>query len=336
MPNFSNLKIERKNILDLLILVTAITILVNFFTNGTSWAFNYITLGSIRTMTFLWILLIFLIITIIIWRISKSPLFSFQFKKTLPLIFIYDKKNKNLLGINDFNSPHYNARSAFGELLKVNEDFKKSLPSIENGGIGDDLFRNILNDIFEYSLLATISSNFFGPWKIENVQKYFGVTTHSLVNGGKEIEYNDLPDKLRNENIILKTFAERFKNDQSISGLAWVNLSLPPKTNLTYENKILSYKNKYINFNIKLSGFGSMVGAPIALLNNIEKQQERFITIMFNPLISVKITPYLALSSQSELYEDWAMQFIERIENRIITNEKEYAKRIKEDNNDLQ
>ncbi len=340
MSNFSNIKIERKNILDLLILVTAITMLANFFTNFASWGINSDIIKNqhflnIQANVWLWFWLIFFFIIIGLWRALKSPLFSFKLRKRLPLIFIYDKKNKNLLGINDYRTPYYNAYYGFQELLKVDKNFKDSLPSMDDKGIGSDGFRDTLQGIFEYGMLATIGYLFWGGYKIENEQSAFGITTYDSARDGVKITFNDLPAKLRDGNIILETFKDNFQNKKNGGGLTWLDFSLPPKISLTYENKKLFYKNNYIEFIIDFSGRGGMTGVPINLLSNASEENDRFITLIFDPIISVKIIPYLALSPKSEFYADWSAQYIERLENLMITDEREYSDKIKKDNPDV-
>ncbi|MDA2922247.1 hypothetical protein MYX07_03190 [Patescibacteria group bacterium AH-259-L07] len=310
-----NISFERKYILDLLILITAITGLVNFFTD---WSIT-------QSLWIRWVIIL-LLIFLVTWRILKSPLFSFEKKVMLPLMYIYDKKNRTILGMEDMDTPYFHAWCGFQELLRKDKGFRNILPIETDKGIGSDEFRNKMQDVFEYSILATMSG--LAGWKIKNEVEFFGYRSSNTVEGGIKIKYDDLPKNLKNKNIVLKSFKEEFMNEKEIKGLTWIKLSVPPKINMNYEDNRLVYKNKFIEFKIGHSVSGVVVGTPLQLLKNSTEEQGRFITFMCHLSISAKLNPILALCEKAEFYGSWAMQYIERLSKRILMDEESYRKEI--------
>lgn len=316
MLNFSDIKVERKTLAELLFLVIPITILANLFT-------NYIQ--SIRSGTIRYWLLIGISILLLAWliyRVLTSPLFSFRVNKKISLWFIYDKSTQSLLHMRDGCRLDFSASLAFNKLKRAGKIKPDDLPSEDNSFGNSDIFKPVFREVLEYALLGSISQVVFGSWKIENEQSLLGCFWgYSNIKGGYEIKYSDLPAELRLKNIVLRELQNELQSGHCID-IVPIVLWVPPKTRLNYEKQTLTFKNKYITLDFKLDSKSHIdVADWDCLKQKLGQKREKFILLGYDLDVQLRTNSLFVLTPEVEKHLDLAQEFIRRIETNNLCDD---------------
>ena len=306
MVNLENIKTERKRILDLLFLITALGFVINLLTDWLQECPDY----------FQWTALIISII-FIVWRISSSPLFSIKRSKIITTGLIYDQNEREILYFNLKNSMVHYISLAFQEL-----DYREEIIGINTPKyvIGDKIFGKKLLDIIVYSILSQLYQN---NWKFLET-KGFGSRMQFSENGsGAHINFEDLPENLLRDNIIFRYFRDQFEKKRYRNILP-VKFTLPPETKMSYNihgnYRIITFKNKYFKYDITIQLRGSHGGTPRFFKYDHEKDRLRYATFLFHIKLDTKLlnkNPLHILNSKGDEYYEWVNDLENDLEKQI-------------------
>ena len=128
MFDLDKIKSERKSILDLLFLITALGLIINLFTD--------LLLNSCTTFQ---LIVVIIALFFILWRVIASPLFSLKSTNIISLGLVFDSKNQEILFFNQFDKLIFHLSNAFDKLKTRDDDFKQKK---HEWVVNDKLFSN--------------------------------------------------------------------------------------------------------------------------------------------------------------------------------------------------
>ena len=255
------------------------------------------------------VLIVIILPLLILYHIHSNPLFSVYNNSSKKFItrVIYDEEKRE---ISDFGLKNEKSffKFAFHELIKYDTDFQNEIYKYVDW---DEFFKKKLLDTIEYSIFASISDLYRNNWRYDTISGGGSTIKTSNESNGTHINFENLPKNLLTNNIVFNIFKiklgrNRFKTANVYKKLVPIAFTLPPKTELSYNQdkyRTIIFNNNYLEFNISFKYIGQEKRVPKSIPEN---NKHRIITFKFQIEFNINLKRVRSLFKNADRYIEWA------------------------------
>lgn len=302
---------ERRQLLDLLFLVTALGLIINIVAIWLTPFSLPIQWGVVG-----------LSLAFVLWRLMSAPLFALKAIESVQLVLVYNQRHHGMYVCHRHGTFAFDAQFAFQAIMETDEElYQRRFENV----IGDLGFGEKVLDIVEFGILSMLSQQYRIGWTIVHETTFEG--SRSVQYGsqkGERISFESLPKDLRESNAVIKAIHGAHQNKMHF-GLNKIDFVAPPgttiaRTVLGVGSRSLVLKNRFVTIEFRVTGPSGHAGKPSYMMTTEEKTTpiavpEMLETATLYPglVATVSLSPWFALLPQAGASALWAKGLVERL-----------------------